>query len=60
MLVLRFLLMLGAITALVCLGLFLFTRDRRYLRLLWRVAQFVLVLLLVMAALFFMGRVLRI
>ena len=60
MLVLRFLLMFGAIMALVSLGVYLFTRDQRYLRLVWRILQFIFVVMLVMAVLFLMGRVLLI
>jgi hypothetical protein len=58
MLVLRFLLFFGLIAVAVSFGVFLFTRDRRYLRFTWQVAKLVGLLLLVVAAVLAVGRVL--
>jgi hypothetical protein len=58
MLVLRFLLFFGLIAVAVSFGVFLFTRDRRYLRFTWQVAKLVGLLLLVVAAVLAVGRIL--
>jgi hypothetical protein len=56
MLVLR---IVGMITALIVgagIMAFLFTRDRRYLRLAWRVSKFALIVVATLAALFLLER----
>lgn len=57
MLVLRFLLILGAIACVVSVGVYLLTRDRRYLLFAWQLFKFFMVLLLVVAAAITMGRI---
>lgn len=57
MLVLRFLLFLGLITIGVSAAVYLFTRDRRYLRFAWQLFKFIGVLLLLVAAVIAMGRI---
>jgi hypothetical protein len=56
-LVLRFLLFFGLISVTVSLGVFLLTRDRRYLRFSWQLFKFVGMLLLVVGVVILMGRV---
>jgi len=58
MLVLRFLLFFGLIAIAVSFGVFLFTRDKRYLRFTWQVAKLVGLLLLAVAAVLAVGRIL--
>lgn len=58
MLVLRFLLFFGLIAVVVSFGIFLFTRDKRYLRFTWQVAKLVGLLLLAVAAVLAVGRIL--
>lgn len=58
MLVLRFLLFFGLIAVAVSFGVFLFTRDKRYLRFTWQVAKLVGILLLVVASVLAVGRIL--
>ncbi len=58
MLVLRFLLMLGAIACVASLGMFFLTRDRRYLRLAGQLFRLFLVMILAMAVVLAMGRIL--
>lgn len=58
MLVLRFLLFFGLIAVAVSFGVFLFTRDKRYLRFTWQVAKLVGLLLLAVAAVLAVGRIL--
>ena len=58
MLVLRFLLFFGLIAVVVSFGVFLFTRDKRYLRFTWQVAKLVGLLLLAVAAVLAVGRIL--
>jgi hypothetical protein len=58
MLVLRFLLFFGLIAVAVSFGVFLFTRDKRYLRFTWQVTKLVGLLLLVVAAVLAVGRIL--
>ncbi|HSI21557.1 MAG TPA: hypothetical protein VK959_00920 [Methylophilaceae bacterium] len=58
MLVLRFLLFFGLIAVAVSFGVFLYTRDKRYLRFTWQVAKLVGLLLLVVAAVLAVGRIL--
>lgn len=57
MLVLRFLLILGAIACVVSVGVYLLTSDRRYLLFAWQLFKFFMVLLLVVAAAIAMGRI---
>ncbi len=57
MLVLRFLLMLGGIAVAVSFAVFVITRDRRYLRFTWQLFKFCAMLLLVVGAVFAMGRI---
>jgi hypothetical protein len=57
MLVIRFLLILGVIAVAVSCGVYLLTRDKRYLRFSWQLAKFSLMLLLVVAAVIAMGRI---
>jgi hypothetical protein len=57
MLVLR---LAGMITAIVVgagIVAFLFTRDRRYLRLSWRVSKFAMIVVMVILALFLLERI---
>ncbi|MBU3736492.1 MAG: hypothetical protein FGM62_05880 [Methylobacterium sp.] len=56
MLILRFLLVLGLISVVASLGIFLMTRDRRYLRFSWQLFKLFLVLLLVLGGVLFLGR----
>lgn len=60
MLVLRFLLFLGLISVAVSLGVYLLTRDRRYLRFSWQVFKFVGLLILIVATVIAMGRIIMI
>ncbi len=57
MLVLRLILILGAIAVVVSLAVFVLTGDKRYLRFTWQLIKFVLVLLLVAGVIFAMGRI---
>ena len=58
MLVLRFLLILGAIACLAALGVYLLKRDTRYLRFAWQLFKFFLVMGLVIAIALAIGRIL--
>lgn len=58
MLVLRFLLFFGLIAIAVSFGVFLFTRDKRYLRFTWQLAKFIGMLLLIVAGVLAVGRIL--
>jgi len=58
MLVLRFLLFFGLIAVAVSLGVFIFTRDKRYLRFTWQLVKFTGMLLLIVAAALAVGRIL--
>ena len=57
MLVLRFLLMLGVIAVSVSFAVYIITRDKRYLRFSWQLIKFCTMLLLVVGAVFAMGRI---
>jgi hypothetical protein len=57
MIVLRFLIVLMVISVLVCLGAFLVTQHRGYLRLAWQIIRFSGVLLLAALLLFAISRV---
>ena len=56
MLALRLLLLLFALTIVLSGGMYLFTRQQRYLRFAWQVVRFVVVLLLVFGVLFLLER----
>lgn len=58
MLVIRFLLFFGLIAVAVSVGVYLFTRDKRYLRFAWQLFKFSCMLLLVIAAVVALGRIL--
>ena len=57
MLVLRLIGILALIAIVGSIALYLFTRDRRYLTIAWRVFQFAFVFLLVFLALYVLERV---
>ena len=56
MLLLRLLFFVAALTIILSGGLYLFTRDARYLRFAWQIARFVTFVLLVFGALFLLER----
>jgi hypothetical protein len=56
-LVLRFLLFFGLISIAVSLGVYLLTRDRRYLRFSWQLFKFAGLLILLVGVVILMGRV---
>jgi len=56
MLVLRLLLLLSALTIVLSGGLYIFSRDRRYLQFSWQVVRFTVVVLLVFGTLFILER----
>jgi hypothetical protein len=56
MILLRLLFILTALTLLLSGGMYMFTRDRRYLNFAWRVLRFVVYLALVFALLFVVER----
>jgi hypothetical protein len=58
MLVLRFLLVFGLISVAVTLGVYLFTRDKRYLRFAWQVCKFIGILQLIVGSVWAVGRIL--
>jgi hypothetical protein len=58
MLVLRFLLLLTLVSVAVTLGVYLLTRNRRYLRLAWQLLKFSGVLILIVYLVLVMGRAL--
>ncbi len=57
MVVLRFLLFFGLIAVAVSFGVYLLTRDKRYLRFSWQLFKFAAMLLLVVGAVIAMGRI---
>lgn len=57
MLVLRFLLIFGVIAVTVSLGVYVITRDKRYLRFSWQLFKFSSILLLVIGGIIAMGRI---
>ena len=57
MFVLRLLVMLALIGVAVSMGIYLLSGDKRYLRFSWQIIKFTLVLLLISALVFFMGRI---
>lgn len=56
MILLRLLLILAVLLVVLSGGMYLFTRDPRYLRFAWQVVRFVVFLLLVFAILFVLER----
>lgn len=56
MLILRLLLILAALSIILSGGMYVFTRNRRYLRLAWQIVRFVVFALLVFAVLFVLER----
>ena len=56
MILLRLLFMLVALTLVISGGMYVFTRDRRYVEFSWQLLRFVAFLLLVFAALFVLER----
>ncbi len=57
MLVIRFLLIFGVIAVAVSFGVYLLTRDKRYLRFAWQLFRFCGMVLLVVASVMAMGRI---
>lgn len=56
MLLLRLLLVFSALLIVLSAGMYLFTRQQRYLRFAWRVVRFIVILLLVFGVLFLLER----
>ena len=56
MLVLRLLFILSALSIILAGGMYVFTRNRRYLNLAWQIVRFTAFALLVFAALFVLER----
>ncbi|MDZ4201079.1 MAG: hypothetical protein U1C96_02925 [Gallionella sp.] len=56
MLILRLFLLLAALLLVVSGALYVFTRDRRYLRFVWQVARFAVLSLLVFGLLYLLER----
>lgn len=56
MFILRLLLLVTVIALIACVGMFLYTRNRRYLRLAWEIIRFVFFILLVFGALYVLER----
>jgi len=56
MLVLRLLFIVSAIALVVLGGLFLFTRNPKYLQISWQIARFILLAFLIFALLFILER----
>ena len=56
MLILRLLLILSALAIVLSGGMYLYTRNQRYLKFAWQVVRFVVFLLLVFAVLFLLER----
>lgn len=56
MLILRLVLLLVALLLVLSGGMYVFTRDRRYLKFAWQTLRFVVLLLLVFALLFVLER----
>lgn len=56
MLILRLLFILSALAIALSAGLYLFTNNRRYLSLAWKIAQFLFFALLIFALLFILER----
>jgi hypothetical protein len=58
MLVLRFLLFFSLVAVAVSLGVYFFTRDKRYLRFTWQLFKILGILLLIVATVMAVGRLL--
>ena len=58
MLVLRFMLLLGAIAIIVTFGVYLFTRDKRYLRFAVQISKLVLIVFVIVMLAWAIGRIL--
>lgn len=56
MLILRLLFILSALAIILAGGMYLFTKDSRYLKLAWQIARFVLIAVLTFALLFVLER----
>lgn len=56
MLILRLLLIFTVISLVACIGMYLYTRNRRYLRLAKEIVRFVIFLLLIFGALYLLER----
>ena len=56
MLILRLLFILSALGIILAGGLYIFTRNRRYLGLAWKIVRFTVLALLVFAALYLLER----
>ncbi len=56
MLILRLLLILSALSIALSAGMYLFTRNRRYLRLAWEIVRFTIYALLIFGALYLLER----
>jgi phage shock protein PspC (stress-responsive transcriptional regulator) len=56
MLIVRLLFILSAVAIILSGGMYVLTRNRRYLKLAWQIVRFVLIALLVFAALFILER----
>ena len=57
MLALRFLLVLGAIAIAITFGVYLFTRDKRYLRFAIQISKLILIVFVVVAIGWAVGRI---
>lgn len=57
MLVLRFLLIFGAIAIAITFGVYLFTRDKRYLRFAIQISKLILIVFVVVAIGWAVGRI---
>jgi hypothetical protein len=57
MLVLRFMLILGAIAIAVTFGVYLFTRDPRYLRFAVQISKLILIVFVIVMVAWAMGRI---
>lgn len=56
MLVLRLILVLAALSIVLCGGMYVFTRNRRYLRIAWQIVYLVIFLVLLFGLLFLLER----
>jgi hypothetical protein len=56
MLILRLLLILSALAIILSGGMYLFTRNRRYIGLAWEIVRFTFFMLLIFAALYLLER----
>ena len=56
MIILRLILILAALAIVLCGGMYLFTRNRRYLRLAWQIVRLLIFLLLLFLVLYLLER----